>query len=230
MPERIRRPEGSHMIEISGVMLLPEWPAFLSFVVAGLALNIVPGADMTFVIASAARGGRRDGAIAAFGIGAGALVHVIAATLGLSAVLASSQIAFNLIKWVGALYLLWIAVSLLRPGKDRPEASGKAPIGRGWNLFRSAMLVNILNPKVALFFLAFLPQFVDPTALRPEVQIFFLGLWFDFVGTLINLAVALAAAGMARRLNGNRQIGRAARWIAATAMSGLAFQLALSRR
>src|SRR3954467_15317 len=105
------------MLEISGIELLPAWPVFLSFVIAGLALNIVPGADMTFVIASAARGGRRDGLIAALGIGGGALVHIIAAVLGLSALLAASQTAFTIIKWVGAAYLLYVAISLLRAGK-----------------------------------------------------------------------------------------------------------------
>ena len=218
------------MLEVNGIALLPEWPAFLSFVVAGLALNIVPGADMTFVAASAARGGRRGGIIAALGIGAGALVHVIAATVGLSAILASSQTAFNLIKWVGAIYLLWIAFTLARNGhRGAADVGGSHPTG-SWRLFRAAMLVNILNPKVALFFLAFLPQFVDPTAASPAIQILCLGLWFDLVGTLVNILVALAAAGMAKRLRHNRLVGRAARWIAATAMTGLACQLALSRR
>src|SRR6185295_12818233 len=102
------------MLEIAGIELLPSLPVFLTFALAGLALNIVPGADMTFVIASAARGGRRDGIVAALGIGAGALVHICAAVLGLSAILASSQTAFDLIKYIGAAYLLWIAVSLIR--------------------------------------------------------------------------------------------------------------------
>src|SRR3954453_4382614 len=110
------------MLEISGIELLPAWPVFLSFVVAGLALNIVPGADMTFIIASAARGGRRDGIVAALGVGAGALVHISAAGLGLSAILASSQTAFDLIKYSGAAYLLWIAFSLVRGGKPSPSA------------------------------------------------------------------------------------------------------------
>ena len=114
------------MLEIAGLELLPDWPIFLSFIVAGLALNIVPGADMTFVIAAAARGGRRDGTIAALGIGVGTLAHILAAVLGLSAILASSQTAFNLIKWLGAAYLLWIAVSLLRSGGQAP-ARGRAP-------------------------------------------------------------------------------------------------------
>ena len=217
------------MLEIAGIALLPDWPIFLSFVAAGLALNIVPGADMTFIIASAARGGRRDGVVASLGVGAGALVHILAAVLGLSAILASSQAVFNLIKWIGAAYLLWLAFSLLR-GDSGTDDGVRRVAASGWKLFRAAMLVNILNPKVALFFLAFLPQFVDPQAALPALQILCLGLWFDLVGTLVNIAVALAAAGTAARLRHIDGIGRAARWIAATAMGGLAVQLALSGR
>jgi len=217
------------MLEIAGIALLPDWPVFLSFVAAGLALNIVPGADMTFIIASAARGGRRAGMIASLGVGAGALVHILAAVLGLSAILASSQAAYDAIKWAGAAYLLWLAVSLLRT-RAAPAQDGAPPPAPGWRLFRAAMLVNILNPKVALFFLAFLPQFVDPAAAVPALQILCLGLWFDFAGTLVNIAVALAAAGAADRLRHIAWLGKAARWIAATAMGALAVQLALSAR
>ena len=217
------------MLEFAGIALLPDWPLFLSFVVAGLALNIVPGADMTFVIAAAARGGRRDGVVAALGIGAGTLVHIVAAVLGLSAILASSQTAFNLIKWIGAAYLLWIAFSLLR-SSGGPEAGADAPAVSGLRLLRAAMLVNILNPKVALFFLAFLPQFVDPGAAMPALQILCLGLWFDVVGTLVNIVIALVAAGTAARLRHVAWLGHAARWVAATAISGLALQLAFSGR
>ena len=216
------------MIEIAGVALLPDWPVFLGFALAGLALNIVPGADMTFIIASAARGGRRDGVIASLGVGAGALVHILAAVLGLSAILASSQAAFNAIKWVGAAYLLWIAFSMLRA--KREPAEDARPVASGARLFRAAMLVNLLNPKVALFFLAFLPQFVDPHAAIPAVQILRLGLWFDMVGTLVNIVIALAAAGAAGRLRRVAWLGKAARWFAATLMGALAVQLALSAR
>jgi threonine/homoserine/homoserine lactone efflux protein len=220
------------MLEIAGIALLPEWPVFLAFVLAGLALNIVPGADMTFIIAAAARGGRRAGAIASLGVGAGALVHLLAAVAGLSAILASSQALFDLIKYLGAAYLLWIAFSMVRGDRSGAEARERpaAPAAAGWRLFRSAMMVNILNPKVALFFLAFLPQFVDPTAQIPALQILALGLWFDFAGTLVNIAIALVAAGAAERLRHVSWLGRAARWIAATAMGGLALQLALSSR
>src|SRR5688572_6538769 len=144
------------MLEIGDIALLPDWPHFLAFVGAGLALNIVPGADMTFVIAAAARGGRRDGVIAALGIGAGTLVHILAAVAGLSAILASSQAAFDAIKWIGAAYLLWVALTLVRSGK-RTKQGESVPAAAGMRLFRAAMLVNVLNPKVALFFLAFLP-------------------------------------------------------------------------
>jgi threonine/homoserine/homoserine lactone efflux protein len=216
------------MVEIGGIELLPALPVFLSFVAAGLALNIVPGADMTFIIASAARGGRRDGVVASLGVGAGALVHIAAAVLGLSAILASSQAAFDLIKWIGAAYLLWLAFSLLRSGA--PAGGGVRPASSGWRLFRAAMLVNILNPKVALFFLAFLPQFVDSQAAVPALQILCLGLWFDFAGTLVNIAIALAAAGAAGRLRNVAWVGRAARWFAATLMGALALRLVLSRQ
>ena len=216
------------MVEVAGIELLPPLATFLAFALAGLALNIVPGADMTFVIASAARGGRRDGLIASLGIGAGALIHIFAAVVGLSALLAASQTAFTIIKWVGAAYLLYIAISLLGAGKPADERS--APRLSGSRLFRAAVLVNLLNPKVALFFLAFLPQFVDPSASVPAIQILCLGLWFDFVGTMVNIVVALVAARTADRLRHVTWIGRAARYLAGTAMGGLALKLAFAER
>lgn len=216
------------MIEVVGIAILPDWPLFLSFALAGLALNIVPGADMAFIMAAAARGGPRDGIVASLGIGAGTLVHILAAVLGLSAILAASQTAFDVIKWLGAAYLLYIAVSLLRIGSPAgPEAEFR-PSASGFGLFRAAALVNVLNPKVALFFLAFLPQFVEPAAAMPSIQILFLGLWFDFAGTLVNIVIAVATARAAARLKGVRWISRLARVFAATAMAGLAVKLALS--
>lgn len=216
------------MVELAGIALLPPLATFLAFALAGLALNIVPGADMTFVIASAARGGRRDGLIASLGIGAGALIHIFAAVVGLSALLAASQTAFTIIKWVGAAYLLYIAISLLGAGKPADERS--APRLSGSRLFRAAVLVNLLNPKVALFFLAFLPQFIDPKAEIPALQILSLGLWFDFVGTLVNCIVAIATADTAARLKHVAWLGTAARWFAATAMGALAVRLAFAER
>jgi threonine/homoserine/homoserine lactone efflux protein len=216
------------MLEIGGVALLPAAPVFLAFVLAGLALNIVPGADMTFVMTAAARGGQRDGLVVALGIGAGALVHILAAVLGLTAILASSEAVFTALKWVGAAYLLYLALSLLR--RPRETRGGSVGGATGWRLFRAAALVNILNPKVALFFLAFLPQFVDPEVAWPAVQILCLGLWFDLVGTLVNAAVAVVTARAAIRLGRVPWLARGARFLAATALGGLAVQLAFAGR
>jgi threonine/homoserine/homoserine lactone efflux protein len=216
------------MFELAGIELVPPLPLFLAFALAGLALNIVPGADMTFVIASGARGGRRDGIIAALGIGAGTLVHILAAVIGLSAILAASQAAFAVVRWVGAAYLAYIAVSLVRSGGKAESMIG--PSRSAWQLLRAAALVNILNPKVALFFLAFLPQFVDPQASKPAIQILFLGLWFDLVGTLVNVIIAIIAAGTAERLREISWLGRAARYVAATAMGALALRLVFAER
>lgn len=217
------------MLSIAGIELFPPLPAFIAFALAGLALNIVPGADMTFIIASAARGGRRDGVVAALGVGSGTLVHISAAVLGLSAILASSEAAFTLIKWLGAAYLLYLAVSLLVSG-SKDERQPVAAHRSGWKLFRAAVFVNVLNPKVALFFLAFLPQFVDTAASVPALQILCLGLWFDLVGTLVNIAIAVVAASTAERLRGVAWISRAARYVAATAMGAMALRLALAER
>jgi threonine/homoserine/homoserine lactone efflux protein len=217
------------MLDIAGIELLPPFATFLAFALAGLALNIVPGADMTFIIASAARGGRRDGIVAALGISGGALVHVFAAAIGLSALLAASQTAFAIVKWVGAAYLIYVAVSLLRSSKSSADAPQRKP-QTGWRLFRAAAMVDLLNPKVALFFLAFLPQFVNPHAGIPAVQILCLGLWFDFAGTIVNMIIALVAARAAEQLRHFGWIGRASRYIAATTMGGLALKLAFAER
>jgi threonine/homoserine/homoserine lactone efflux protein len=215
------------MLSLAGYQLLPAWPVFASFALAGLALNIVPGADMTFVIAASARGGARSGIAAAFGIGAGTIIHILAAMLGLSAILASSQAAFEALRWIGVAYLLYLAVAMIRsPPAEAKALRATAP----WRLFRSAAMVNVLNPKVALFFLAFLPQFVNTHAAAPWLQILCLGLWFDLVGTLVNSGVALAAAGAAGRVKRIAWAGRAARWIGASAMGALAVKLALAER
>lgn len=219
------------MLEISpGIELLPDIHMFLAFAIAGLALNLVPGADMTFVIASAARGGTRSGLAAALGVGAGALIHIVAAVVGLSALIASSQTAFAVLKWVGAAYLIYIAIGLVRSGPAGHGQAGIAvPMSRA-AIFRKGALVNILNPKVGMFFLAFLPQFVDPHAAVPALQIFALGFWFDLVGTAVNAVVALGAAHAAARLRHFDWLTKAAKWLAATAMAAMALRLVADRR
>lgn len=205
-----------------------EPAAFAAFALASLALNIVPGADMTFVAASSARGGLRVGLAAALGIGAGCFVHIFAAAAGLSALVAASAEAFTLLKWLGAAYLLYMAWGLLRT--TRPTAQGEAaPALTAAKAFRSGALVNMLNPKVGLFFLAFLPQFVDPANGSATTTILLLGAWFNISGTIVNAIVAVTAARAAGLLRGHSTIARATRYVAGAAMGGLAVQLALSR-
>jgi threonine/homoserine/homoserine lactone efflux protein len=168
------------------------------------------------------------GKAAALGIAAGCLAHILAAALGLSALLAASQTAFTVLKWVGAAYLVYIAIGLFR--EPRPSAdTDAAPALTAQKAFRSAALVNLLNPKVGLFFLAFLPQFIDPANGSPALQVLVLGMWFNISGTAVNAVVALAAARAAAQLRGHPWFARLARWFAGTLIAGLAAQLALSR-
>ncbi len=206
--------------------LLPELPRLLTFALASFVLNITPGADMTFVAATSARGGTRSGIAAALGVGAGSLVHLAAAVVGLSALIASSQAAFTVLKWAGAAYLIYTAVSLLRSGS--PQAEAATPPRSAAELFRSGALVNILNPKVGLFFLAFLPQFIDPLPGVAAVQTLLLGLWFNACGTMVLVVVALMTARAAAGLRGLKGIGQLTRWFAATIMGALAVKLVTS--
>ena len=175
---------------------------FLLFVCSGVLLSITPGPDTLYVISRSSTQGWRAGLVAALSIGAGTLVHISAAALGLSAILAASATAFTAVKFVGAAYLLYVGISLIRSaGKASPAASAidfrPAPMR---DVFLQGFLTNALNPKVALFFLAFLPQFVSADAVSKPVAFLFLGVIFDINGTLYFLVLAWFAAKLSSRL------------------------------
>jgi threonine/homoserine/homoserine lactone efflux protein len=176
--------------------------SLLLFILAGLALNVTPGPDMLYVIARSTAEGRRAGIVSALGIGAGTLVHIAALALGLSALLQAIPLAYDVVRWAGALYLLYLGVRALAssPTLAAAAAPKRARLG---TIFRQGVLTNVLNPKVALFFLAFLPQFVDPSRGEPAAQIVMLGLLFDVNGTLVNIAVALGAGTLRSWLIGD---------------------------
>lgn len=180
------------------------------FVVSGLLLNITPGPDTLYILGRTASQGWRGGAIAALGIGAGLVVHTCAAAVGLSALLAASATAFTVLKWIGAAYLVYVGLSLLRARPAIHQPLPPAPGVRLRTVFLQGFLTNVLNPKVALFFLAFLPQFVDAGASNQALAFLFLGFVFTFNGTLWNLLVAWSAARVASRLNAG---GRLALWV-----------------
>jgi len=184
--------------------LMPAAHTIALFMAAALALNLTPGPDMTYVAARSMSDGRRAGVVAGFGIGAGTLVHIAALALGLAALLAAVPIAYDVLRIAGALYLLAIGLQLLlRPA--RLASAATLQHARLGTIFAQAVLTNVLNPKVALFFLAFLPQFVDPAAGPAALQIVLLGLLFVFQGTLVNVAVAFLASGASARLRENRR-------------------------
>lgn len=172
------------------------------FVLSGLLLNITPGPDTLYIVGRSSTQGWRAGAVAALGIGAGTLVHICAAALGLSAILAASATAFTAVKLIGAAYLLYVGISLIRSaGKARSTAVNVVPQSasiRG--IFLQGFFTNVLNPKVALFFLAFLPQFVGADTSFKPLAFLFLGVVFDFNGTLWNLLVAWSTARLSTKL------------------------------
>ncbi len=164
---------------------------FLLFAIASLILNITPGADMLYVATRSTSQGVKAGIVSALGIMAGCIVHLAAAIVGLSAIIASSAIAFSIIKYAGAAYLIYLGIvsffgkqNAFNPDKKIPHQSLK-------KIFWQGAITNVLNPKVALFFLAFLPQFVHTGNGNTQLQILFLGAWFNVSGTIVNMLVAL---------------------------------------
>jgi threonine/homoserine/homoserine lactone efflux protein len=220
------------------------------FVAAGLLLNLTPGPDLAYIAARSASGGFRDGAAAVFGITAGCVVHTLAAALGLSALLATSATAFEIVKWCGALYLLYAGVRLVlavprgRSSGDAPSHLPRAaspfcaraapgpPVGptSARAIFREALLINVFNPKVALFFLAFVPQFIAADAPAKALSFVLLGSLFNFNSLFVNLPVAWLASRAAGRLRARSRVLRWMQRSVGALFIVLAARLALSSR
>jgi len=209
---------------------MPEKAAFLTFLVAALALNLAPGPDMLYVIGRSLGQGKRAGIVSALGIFVGCLVHIIAAAVGIAALLRSSLVAFSVVRYAGAAYLVYLGVRMLT-AKESALSADALPKPEALNkIFYQGVITNVLNPKVAMFFLAFLPQFVNPKTGLVALQIIVMGLIFDVGGTLVNLAVALAAGRMGDRLRRSTRAARVQKWFAGTVFVGLGARLALARR
>lgn len=201
--------------------MIPVAPlTLLTFIPAGLALNLTPGADMMFCLGQGLSQGRRAAMAANFGIALGGMIHVTIAGLGLGALVATQPVAFDVIRWAGVAYLLYLAVKTWRAGPVSAGAIGAQ------HVFRRALMVNLLNPKVILFILAFLPQFVDPSrAVLP--QFLTLGLVFTVGGLLVNGAVGLMAGSIGKGLTRSPRLSAWLNRTCATIFTGLALRLAL---
>jgi len=205
------------------------------FIVSGLLLNITPGPDSLFIMARSATQGWRAGFVACWGIGSGTLVHVFAAALGLSALLATSATAFAVVKIAGAAYLVWIGLGMLR---QRASADASPSVGqdaapraiRYRDIFRQGFLTNVLNPKVALFFLAFVPQFIAPDAPSKPLAFIVLGVIFDVNGMLWCHSLALFTAFASRRLKVGAAVGRWLNRTMGAVFVALGARLALASR
>lgn len=184
------------------------------FVISGLLLNIMPGPDSLLIMTRSATQGWRAGVTAALGIGAGVFVHIFAAALGLSAVLATSATAFMVVKLAGAAYILYMAWGLLKSkGDSAPQAPVAVPALPYRKIFAQGFLTNVLNPKVALFFLAFVPQFIGADAPNKALAFIILGCIFNFNGTLWTTGLALFTAKASERVKLNPFVSK---WLART--------------
>lgn len=174
---------------------------FLTFLIAAIALNLVPGQDTLYIIGRSLSQGRRAGIISVLGIGSGCLVHITAAAIGLYSVLALWPPAFSIIADLGALYLIWLGIMtwVNRKSLDIIGKTGTAS-DSDWLIFRQGLMTNLLNPKVALFFIAFLPQFIDPVSNLGAISFLFLGFTFFCTGSIWCTFVALFASSVADTL------------------------------
>ncbi len=186
---------------------------------AALLLAVLPGPAVIYIVNRSLAQGRRAGVVSALGIATGGLVHMFAAALGVSAVLAASAVAFSVVKYAGAAYLVYLGFRTLRHGDDL-QAVGLGPDPHR-KVYAQGVVVNILNPKTALFFLSFLPQFVDPGLGPAFPQLVVLGVVFIVVALASDMTYALAAAAIGRVLERRPGARRARRWVSATVLFGL---------
>lgn len=207
--------------------MLPEPGALAVFVFAALVLLVIPGPAVLYIVAQSISRGRLAGIVSMLGIQVGGLVHVAAAAAGLSALLVRSAVAFNVVKYAGAAYLIYLG---LRRFLGREEAAGPgAPPARSLrSLFAQGVVVNVLNPKTALFFFSFLPQFVDVEAGSVALQIGTLGLVFIMLAMLSDGLYALAAGSAARWLRGRSGVLRGERYATGSVLVGLGVLAAFS--
>ena len=209
---------------------MPAPETFAAFAAASLALLIVPGPSVLYIVTRSMDQGRAAGLVSVLGIHTGSIVHVAAAALGVSAILASSAVAFGVVKYVGAAYLIWLGIRALWERRDdRPGGFGRERSSLR-RVYAQGVVVNVLNPKTGLFFLAFLPQFVDVSKGSVTVQVLLLGITFILLGFLSDGTYAVLSARVSSAIASRRRAGVARRWLPGITLIGLGVASAFTGR
>jgi RhtB (resistance to homoserine/threonine) family protein len=214
-------------VDHTGVKIMTNMESFLLFLVAAVMLNIAPGPDTIYVVTRSVAQGRRAGMLSSFGVCSGALIHTFAAAFGLSAILAASAYAFQAVKYAGAAYLVYLGVKsiLEKRGPLHIDSCGDAALSN-WHLFRQGVMIDVLNPKVALFFLAFLPQFIDPSSGSKASQFLILGIIVILIGLVWEALLVLLSTCITRMLRENESFGVWLNRIMGAVFIGLGLRLA----
>jgi len=202
-----------------------DWHHFVLFFAAAFLLAVTPGPGIFYVLARSLAGGKREGIQSSLGTFVGGLFHVVAAALGISAILAASAVAFHTVKYAGAAYLVWLGVRMIRTRNAELEVATNAP-SRG--AFRQGILTEALNPKTALFFLSFIPQFIAPAAGHVFLQFLMLGTISVVLNTTADLVVVLMATPLERKLKNSAKFRRRQRVASGLGMIGLGAYVALA--
>ncbi len=203
-----------------------DFHTFIAFAVSSLLLIATPGPNMIFIISRSIGYGRREGIVSALGVDSGSVIHVIAAVVGLSALLASSAVAFQIIKYLGAAYLIYLGIRVLLSPAQSIE--GQAVADKSLRqVYYQGVITNVLNPKAAIFFLAFFPQFVDASKGSVTIQILYLGVVFILLGVIVDIIVALISGTISGWLRSNTGFWRIQKYVSGCIYIALGLSAAL---
>jgi RhtB (resistance to homoserine/threonine) family protein len=202
---------------------------FETFLIAGILLNLTPGNDTIFILTRSITQGRKAGIMSVLGIATGSLIHTTLAALGLSIIIAKSALAFSIVKYAGAAYLLYLGLKMFLD-KSRFDANISASVKKmnSLKIYRDAVLTNVLNPKVAMFFIAFLPQFIDPNYQNSILPFMLLGITFTITGTAWCLVLASFSSFLFAKLRSNQRFSSWLNKICGAVLVGLGIKIALS--
>lgn len=210
--------------------LIPSLPVMFTFTVAALVLTLTPGPDMTLFLSRALTQGKGAGIAAMLGASSGVIIHTLLAAYGISLLIAASPIGFFVLKTVGAIYLLWLAIQAIRHGSSFSLQKGSQNSANFFSNWLTGIGINMLNPKIILFFLTFLPQFVSPQMTNPALTMIFLGFYFLAIAVVCSIFLIIAVDRLSDTLRRNPRVTRIIDWVFAGVFSAFAIRIFLTER